>query len=360
MELVVALLTLYALQCVTRLPPGSVLFVRPLRRWRFQHGGGWRVMPPVPSATCVVGCRIPLVQRDGKLRGRGAVTWLSGGVPTGLPAFDPSSGAQISTRGALVRVGGRPFAQGLDAEQAAELATWLRQLARPDLDRKGCIERAVSESLRWDRLRDRLDRVQRESRWLRASADAYAVSLFAILPLALALLGDEAGLYRAWIPLAGLHLLTWIAFAVAHRRLYPTHTGSRVEALIAMGLYPPLLLRGHAALSAGALGRYHPAAVAAVVLEGSALRAFLRSELVLARAASQEPADPPIAAVEAAAIATLIESLGIAPDALLAPPPPTDPLVESYCPACHEEYRRRDGRCTDCGVALLPLAGPGA
>ena len=258
----------------------------------------------------------------------------------------------------MVRVDGRPFAQGVDGKHATELAAWLREFAGQDSDRKRCVELALSESLRWDRLRDQLGRVKHESRWLRASSDLYAVALFAISPLLVAWYGSEAGLLRALLPLGALHLLTLFVFALAHRRLDPKRTGDLVEALISMGLYPPLLLRGYAALTTDTLTRYHPAAVAAVVLEGPALRAFLRGELVRAHAASHESAGSEIAALEAAAIASLVESQGDSPEALLAPPAPIDPLVESYCPACHEEYRRTGGVCTDCGVALLPFAQP--
>ena len=313
-------------------------------------------MPPIPSSASLVGSRIPLVERDGELRGRGAATWLSGGAPFELPLFDPSSLARISTRGTLVRVDGRPHAQGVDAKHAAELAAWLREFAGRDSDRKRCVELALSKSLGWEHLRDQLGRVQRESRWLRASSNAYAAALFAISPLLIAWLGSEAGLLRALLPLGALHLLTLIAFSRAQRRLDPKRTGDRVEAVISMGLYPPLLLRGYAALLTSTLSHYHPAAIAAVVLKGPVLRAFLRSELVHARAASDECADSEIAALEAAAIETLLESLGTSEEAVLAPPDTLERLLESYCPACHEGYRRSGGVCPDCGIALLPIA----
>jgi hypothetical protein len=210
--------------------------------------------------------------------------------------------------------------------------------------------------MRWDRLRDQLDRVRNESRWLRASSDAYAIALFLISPLLVAWFGPEAGLLRALLPVGMLHLLTLFAFARTHRRLDPERKGDRVEALISMGLYPPLLLHGYAALTMDTLGRYHPAAVAAVVLEGSALRAFLRAELVRARAAALASTPSEIATLEAAAITSLVESHGDSAETLLAPPAPTDPLVVAYCPACHEEYRRVGGVCTDCGIALQTLA----
>ena len=317
-------------------------------------------MLPTPSSTPLVGCRIPLLVRDGELHGRGAATWLSGGTPIDLPLFDPTAISKISTRGTIVRVDGRPFAQGVDGKHAAELSAWLRAFADPDADRKQCVELALSEGLRWDRLRDQLHRVQHETRWLRAASDVYAVALFALSPLLVVWFGPEAGLLRALLPLGALHLLTLFSFALAQRRLDPTRTGDLVEALIAMALYPPLLLRGHADLTTGALSGYHPAAVAAVLLEGPALQAFLRRELVRARAASHESAGSEVAALEAAAIETLVESLGDSAEALLAPPAPIDPLVKSYCPACHEGYRCSSGVCTDCYVALLPLSAPPA
>ena len=49
-ELLLTLLALYGLQCVTLLPRGATLFVRPVSRWTASEGPGWRWLSPWPSA----------------------------------------------------------------------------------------------------------------------------------------------------------------------------------------------------------------------------------------------------------------------------------------------------------------------
>ena len=48
MELVLALLLLYGLQCMIRLPRGDLLFVRTLSNWYVMTGPGWRPLHPIP------------------------------------------------------------------------------------------------------------------------------------------------------------------------------------------------------------------------------------------------------------------------------------------------------------------------
>ena len=52
MELVLALLLLYGLQCMVRLPRGGLLFVRPLFNWSITAGPGWRLLHLIPSGAC--------------------------------------------------------------------------------------------------------------------------------------------------------------------------------------------------------------------------------------------------------------------------------------------------------------------
>lgn len=355
MELWIAFVLLYATQCVVRVPPGSMLFTRPLRRWCFTHRDGWRLTHPLPSAVSLFASRLPVQELHGRLLGRGAVRGLSGGALPSRPLFEPGGGASVSVRGSLVRVGGRPFAQATTKEGAAKLATRLRRLADPGSDPRAVLRSALAEGLRFTQLRERRDDLARHSRWLRVSSNVYAALLFVILPGVVAWRGAEAGLLFT-LPVVGLlHVSTLVCFASAHRRLRPGHGGDLLETLFAAGLYPPLLLRSQQELANALLSGYHPAAVAAVVLEGEARRGFLRAELVTARHAAESGAGSEFdaAALESEALEGLCQELGEPLEALLAPPPRFDALATSYCPACHEPYRRSAGLCADC---LLPLA----
>lgn len=354
MELWVALVLLYAAQCLVRVPPGWVLFTRPLRRWRFTQRDGWRVAHPLPSALSLFASRLPVEEVDGRLRGRGGVRGLSGGALTSRPLVEVGGDAAVAARGTVVRVGDRPVAQALTHHGAEALADRLRALCDPASDPAAILGAALEVSLRSEQLRERRAEFALATRWLRPATDVYAALLFAVLPAVVAWRGAEAGLLYA-LPVAGLlHVSTLACYGRAYHRLRPGRRGDLIEALFASGLYPPLLLRSHQELAKELLSGYHPAAVAAVVLEGEPRRAFLRSEIATARnaAASDAARGLGLAAMESEALESLCEAVGEPPESLLAPPARLDPLASSYCPACHEPYRRLGGQCVDC---VLPL-----
>ncbi len=359
MDLLIALGFLYGLQCATWLTRGAELFVKPLRTWVVSSGPGWRLLHPLPSGRSSQALRFPLVEHEGHLHGRGAVTWLSGqgwgthGAPVSLAAL-----GEATVHRSVVRVGGRAFARGSSPAHAESLARLLRDYAKagPRCGRES-MQRAFEEGLSLARYSAARARVDAATRWLGWSSDIYWVGLFGLLPVFLAWMGEERGLLLALPVLAAFHFSTLAAFAIAHRQLRPGSTGALVESLVAAACYPPLLLRAHHTLRTQELASFHPAVIAAAVLPEEDRRAFLRAELVRASersdAASRRCDRPGLDELESRALWCLARELGESAETLLTPPPRQDPFVETYCPACLCEYRCAAGRCTECRVALI-------
>lgn len=127
-----------------------------------------------------------------------------------------------------------------------------------------------------------------------------------------------------------------------------------MQTLFEVALHPPALLRSFQKLESEVLGRFHPATIAAAVLDSEAGERFLRAEIVRAERAASRPAATEFPNLELQALERLVIETGRSVESLLLPPARQDPLADAYCPACHTEYRRATGVCTDCQLPLLP------
>lgn len=363
MELWIVLVGLYLLQCCLWLPWGTVLFVRAASSWLTTAGPGWRMLHPLPSGPGRVGTRLPLSEREGRLHGPGAASWLSGsGWHEFGPAVEARALAEAEARGHVVRVSGRPFARATGPEQAEAQAEFLRALGRAeDHERAAVVEHALEGSLSLQGYQRAEERVGRATRWLRWSSDLYCAALLAGLPMAFALWGTERGLLLSLPALAVLHLSTLAAHVRAAARLRPGRVGALLESTLAAAVYPPLLLRALADLRMREISSFHPAVVAGAVLPDEQGAAFLRAEIVraAARAEAAVAGGLGLDALELRALRRLAAELGQSPETLLAPPTRRDPLAQSYCPACLCEYRSAAGTCTECGLDLLRWDAPG-
>lgn len=354
MELFGALCALYAIECLMWLTRGAVLFAAaPFGAW-ITSGPGLRLLPPRPAARSEIGLRFPLVELDGSLHTRGAVSWYGRGTeePILVAAL---SDAEVAGR--IVRAAGRAIARGVDAADAEKIARLLREIGDAEVDRRQArIDAALRESFSYTRLVAERERFERTARPLAWASDLYAVVLFALAPAAALWTGIEYALWLLGPPLLALHGGVLFLFMRAHARLFPERRADRIQALFGTAVYPPGLLRAHHHLRASVLAGYHPAAIAAAILPREAARAFMRAELAHAnaRAARVLPSELgfSLEQSERDALAALIAEFRESPDALLAAPDRSDPLALAYCPACRWEYRRAGGECSDCGVAL--------
>jgi hypothetical protein len=356
MELFAALAALYAWQCLWWLPAGSTLVWATMLRSRVESGPGFRLAALRPGALCAQAQRLPLVARDGALYARGGTGWLSGDAEAELP-LDLALLRGAEAHESWVRSGGRRLARGVDPADAQRIAALLHAVADPDpAERRRRAAEALRASLSLKDAEAARDRAQEATAWLGVISDVYLVNLLGFAPAASYFIGDEFAL-RIFAPaLVLLHAATLFCFARAHAALWPGRRAERWQALFGVAIYPPGLLRAPQQLCASALAGFHPAALALTLLPESDARDFLRAELLQAEARSTEAPAPELGfsldACERDALQALVAEIGSSRAALLAAPDRCDAHARAYCPACHCEYRRGDGDCSDCELEL--------
>ena len=362
MELFAALGALYAWQCLTWLPGGAALVWATWLGARIAAGPGFRLAALRPGAPCAQAQRFPVVCRDGGLHVRGGTSWFA----RDAEASEPLSLEQLGSAEAhehWVRAGKRRLARGVDALDAERIAHLLRGLADgTPAERQRHAAQALRASLSLKDAAAARDRAQQATSWLAVTSDVYLVNLLGFAPAAAFYLGDEFALRILAPALLLLHAATLVCFGRAHAALRPGRRAERWQALFGVVIYPPGLLRAQQQLCAGALAGFHPAALALALLPERAAQDFLRAELLQAEARSEE--DPAaelgfsLDACERDALRALVAESGSSRDALLAAPARCDAHALAYCPACHCEYRRGDGDCSDCELALVPFSSP--
>lgn len=181
-----------------------------------------------------------------------------------------------------------------------------------------------------------------------------------------------------WAPqvlatLAGLLLLIWAEFFVAHRRLYPKLRGDRWLKLMLLVLSPPAASRARAWLARDALCGFHPLAVGAALLGDEAFVALAGPgwrDLHHPLGPDGPEAAEDLAEARArlvAAQARVLSKRGVDPQVLEAASAEREAEAQAHCPRCLAVYREPEGDCSDCpGVqkrvsqASAPVAEPDA
>jgi hypothetical protein len=192
--------------------------------------------------------------------------------------------------------------------------------------------------------RARVERLRRETRWVRAGAGSLLALVLVVFP---ALVLTERVL--PWLlVLASGFVVTWAwtfgAFWVAHRRVH--RRGPSLEAWLVLASSPISLIRAPAVVGLTALHDAHPIAAADALCEDDE---FLR----IARLWRFDSPDL------AAPIERLTDARGLTP-ALTAPPADPEAGVSLFCPRCHATFMGAAVQCADCDdVALRPLRGRG-
>jgi hypothetical protein len=361
LELLVTLLLLYLVQCAAFLPRESVLFTHPLRHWRIRVGPGWRLLPPLPTATWLHTRRFPLRLRDGRLWAHSSPSrfgWRSPDAPA--EPMHPGPRVALDVTGKLVRIQGRPFYRAASKRSAERMASLLRSLegaSQAEIRRR--IEAKLASSLSLGSFRDEVERFTAATRTFGWLCNLYLCFLFVGVPLLILLAHEERGLQLAFAAIAILHPATLFALVRAHRKLHPEPRGELFEQLLSATLYPPLLLRAHSELRVDLLGDFHPAVAAAALLPQAERLRFLRAEVLRlesSAAVSTGTAGGPVDEIpelELRALLELLTECGETREGLMKPPRKDDELARAYCPMCAADYIRPDGPCADCGVELV-------
>lgn len=296
-------------------------------------------------------------------------------APSTVSVFRWEDIAEVAEYRGWLHVNGKPFAAVTAALPARRLLALAQKLAPlPVAARATLLRREIALWFRPAHWRRRA-RVARHH--TRTVADLNTITLL----LAVALTAAALKFWQlSWPAVAEklaivaprfalLALGTYVAgvvFAVlAARRLARWTRPGMTGALVSAALFPPQALRARTTLTDALLPAPHP--LLPILLHAGAAdrRAAVFNVLADAAHPAALPADAPPAAAEirrwfsnevAAHIPRLLAATGTAldPAALLAPPAPDSPASCAYCPRCHAQFVRADGRCPH-GVTLLPL-----
>jgi len=349
MELWLTLVALYAWQCMASLPVQSAVFGPRWLGWSDLHRRGVLALSPWPSTLGTIASRLPFQPSDDD----------GGLVLTGADALAAGDeialdGLRVETRGVRLVANGRPFAKAASKAQARVWHHVVASLAATSASqRRAAWDRILASTLDGDALESRLEAARRATRWLAIVCDADLITMFLLVPFVGLLFGSEYALFVSGPTLGGLHLVA-LAFAFfAHRRLFPERRGERFEELFMAALYPPALLRRPQAWVDAATAGFHPLAWVRVLADDDeGRRVWLRECAWLERRAERLPD-------QAAGLRAELEAISRqAPAAWRegAARSRTDPMAESYCPVCWDDFRTGYDRCASCDAETVRYA----
>lgn len=375
--LYLTLVALYLLEGLAWAPRGSLALVArssaraapalPHRTLGNARGGAVLGWPFLPEATIFLVPQWPV-----SLSPDAALGWVAESLDleerathTGsLKPFDAISG--VRAEGREVLVDGERIVEAASPTLARRVAGALQELRDlPREARAAAIETLIAAQLDVGAARARVAAYYKETAALRVASLALVVIAFAGAP-AIALQG---GIERTWpLVLGAIYLGAWVVSALwvrAHRRLAPEDRLERWGVALLIALVPVTAMRAADHLARRALHGLHPLAAAAALAPREHLEP-LAAHLIRDARWPRLPAcpgeDPEALAAEAhwrAALGRRIEALarelGLDPDALAAPPPPSGEREgERPCPRCHAWYGAEAAACEDCGG--IPLA----
>jgi hypothetical protein len=338
------LLAFYVIDSIALGAAGETLFARCRRE--FGAEAGPLVAGLLPWAEVVSGCEVPVRLSAAALhwpQGRGF-------VPVAWEALGPIERIDrtIHAAGRSVRL---PSAQ--DARRlAARLARLRDQPAERRDEELAAASAAASDVAEVRRLRERAGR---HGPALAGLGAALLLGFFVLIPLGLggrfAAIPDPAHVLLGLVPV----YLAIVALSWRSLRSCGLSPAATLNVLSGAFFFPVAAAHMRACLGRRLYAGFDVLAVAAALLPPPAFRRFARERFHrLQHEAASLPMDHVRLAVAAWRRAVL--GSGQTPDAVLSAPAATDPQAASYCPLCSTEYRPHFTACSDCRVALLPLA----
>lgn len=268
-----------------------------------------------------------------------------------------------------VFLNGEKFVRCAGPTQSSRLAKRIKRLSLlPPEDRIEESRRMLRASFRTDRVKKFVALFFKGTRWLRSLANTLLVVAFAAVPLSYWYYGPRLPFLLALV----LMLLLMVNVAAEtfslHRKLYPKARGERWQHLFLQLLLPQYGMRGLDFVSRRFLDRFHPLAVASVLLTREKFRAFasgyyrdLRSPVPF-HEATHAAAKQALAyrdEILTPEIEQFLKSQDFTAEELLAPRSDMETEAKSYCPRCLASYIIENGVCDDCGEkrAVLVVAG---
>ncbi len=364
MELLAYLFGFYLLDGLVSVARQSSLFYAPLpRMWRVRDGD-FLWLDVWPGAAGFRAGRLPVdVTTEGVHFVSPWPTWRSG-ARTPEIFYEPfeTLGA-VTSEGTAIVSDGRVLGRCASAEAAGGAAALLERLRGAEPSQRAlAISAFLDESLDRKTVAAIIEQTRRRTGMLRSLCASQFVLLFVCLPAALALNAPP----RTMLAIGGLavvyHALIVGLYARA-RRLLKATSPSRLSLMM---FYPPAALHAAHELSKNAVSRFHPLAVASVLLSRDRFLEFARRELertghpnwLHPQLVGADVAEDRTAILDAhrSAVLRFLKKNKTPVESLTGARPQSDPAAEGYCPLCLSEYAAGPPSCHSCGVPLRPYA----
>lgn len=274
----------------------------------------------------------------------------------------------VEVEGKKVMVNGDLFYKANSPFSARHIGAGLKRLQKPPAaERAPMIRAMLTDSLDTQKIRERINALRQQAKWIRPLCNGLFVYLFLIIPV--------------WVYHFGLKSLGWILFGAllaqtitiavlfrrAHKKLYPAGGEERFTPFLTMLLAPPAAIRAFDILALPLLNNFHPLAAAAVLCPPAIFKRVAR-QAVLDLRFPLLPVCPtgeigPVDTEEwfrktsSESIEAFLTRSGMDLEELTRPPEPSEPGNRSYCPRCGSQFTMPEGVCRDCGDRpLQPFA----
>jgi hypothetical protein len=243
------------------------------------------------------------------------------------------------------------------AEMAGLLADSLKKIASAHVSSRALlIEDFLDTAFETDAIRALYFVFKNTTFFLRILSAALFVHLFFVVPVSV--YGGFFG--KIWLQLLVIFLVLMLSIVInyyrAHVILFGASRAGLLSNLIMMLFSPPLAIRSVDFLSKNLLYRYHPLAVASVLLDGDDFRTlshrFIRELRFPKFQVREAEADRIIGWYNDTVFQVISKRFGdLKTEDAYKPPVREDDSIVAYCPRCHCQYTR-NGTCSDCGIGL--------
>ena len=371
------LAALYAWECIGWLRRGSVAFTTWTgARWRIQHptvaignhNGGFIFAAPLPPLGSVfIANQLPF-----SLSPKGVLFFVATNMN---PGFRPAQSGRflIWEEAQKIRLDGKKLLLGKEkiytaatSTLASHLFTTLTTTAKhPANERESAIKQLLRDAMDVTRITEAKNDFQSRIKPMRWLTNILFVHVFIVAPV----LASVIGLPATWLGLVLVMLTLTVSIGIlfhrAHRKFYPDAKDERFTHTLTTALAAATSIRACDIASRSLLERFHPLAVAKVLLNEETFRAFARKLVIDLRYPMLPTCPNPLpaaisteklfrnASLEIAEAWLKENRIGIAE--LCHAPQPLDNSCRAYCPRCEAQFTSAEHRCSDCGGLALAI-----